>query len=70
MRTLFLDIAILLRILNPSEKGAETRSSQAPTADRRPLAAFISRGLAVPLVYMFVSSHVLANVANALRLAL
>jgi hypothetical protein len=32
---------------------------------RRPLAAFISREFAVPLVYIFVSSHVLAHVANA-----
>ena len=50
----------LLRILNPSEKGAETSSSQAPTARR-----FYFTELAVPLVYIFVSSHVLANVANA-----
>ena len=33
--------------------------------DLQPLAAFISRSLPSPLVYVFVSSHVLANVTNA-----
>ena len=32
-----LQKTVILRIHNPSEKGAETRSSQAPTADRSPL---------------------------------
>jgi hypothetical protein len=51
------------RILNPSEKGAETSSSQPPTADRSLL--LFHGSLPSPLVYMFVSSHVLADVANA-----
>ena len=43
---------------------AETRSGQAPIF--RSLAAFILMELAVPMEYIVVTSHVLANVANAL----
>src|SRR2546423_189241 len=50
-----LQKTVILRIHNPSEKGAETRTSR----------RFYFTELAVPLVYIFISSHVLANVANA-----
>ena len=51
------------RILNPSEKAAENQSQS--SADRLTARRFYFAELAVPLVYIFVSSHVLANVANA-----
>jgi hypothetical protein len=50
----------LLRTCDPGEMAAETRSSQAPTARR-----FYFTAPAGPWVYIFVTSHVLAHVANA-----
>jgi hypothetical protein len=55
-----------LRIYNPGEKSTETRSSQAMTADSR---RFYFTELTVPLVYIFVAFHVLANVADATSVA-
>jgi hypothetical protein len=49
----------MLRILNPSEKGAENSSSQAPTVVAR---RFYLAQPALPWVYIFVTSDVLANV--------